>query len=264
MDTQILPVVPFGKYKGQPITSLLSDVTYFEWCKKQPWFNDKYSIICNLNVNQSIQPNQNSRTPDHNRLQNLFLERENIERILKYTIKEPSKDNITISQDGSTIFEGKHNWDLIIEDYSWWIWCGCDETQDCGGCEAYEKYRKKYNIPDSGDDLICDVLYCEIKPLLGDDYPCVLRKMKSQIELTNNDINKENEATAKDYRRDGLQLFYKNKPFYDYLLRQQMKRPQYILLIKEFNSSTTTKLQLTQIFNQARIQIIFVDDLLNT
>jgi len=33
MDTHSLPLVPFGKYKGQPITNLLNDTKYLEWCK---------------------------------------------------------------------------------------------------------------------------------------------------------------------------------------------------------------------------------------
>jgi len=35
MDTQSLPLVPFGKYKGQPITTLMNDTKYLEWCKQQ-------------------------------------------------------------------------------------------------------------------------------------------------------------------------------------------------------------------------------------
>lgn len=39
-----LPNVPFGKYEGQPIKTLLNDKNYFEWCKKQEWFQKKYKI----------------------------------------------------------------------------------------------------------------------------------------------------------------------------------------------------------------------------
>jgi len=30
MDTQSLPLVPFGKYKGQPITTLMNDTKYLD------------------------------------------------------------------------------------------------------------------------------------------------------------------------------------------------------------------------------------------
>ena len=39
-----LPKVPFGKYEGQPIKTLLNDKNYFEWCKKQKWFQKRYKI----------------------------------------------------------------------------------------------------------------------------------------------------------------------------------------------------------------------------
>lgn len=34
-NSQTLPLVPFGKYKGQPITNLLNDTKYLEWCKQK-------------------------------------------------------------------------------------------------------------------------------------------------------------------------------------------------------------------------------------
>jgi hypothetical protein len=73
MDT--LPVVPFGKYKDQPVTALLEDPKYLEWCKQQEFFK-KYTTIYNICVNQTIQSNQPSKTPEHNKLQKLFLKRE--------------------------------------------------------------------------------------------------------------------------------------------------------------------------------------------
>ena len=75
MDSQSLPLVPFGKYKGQPITTLLNDTKYLEWCKQQEWFQ-KFPIVYNICVNQTITTNNPySKTPEHNRLQNMFLER---------------------------------------------------------------------------------------------------------------------------------------------------------------------------------------------
>ena len=75
MDSQSLPLVPFGKYKGQPITTLLKDTEYLEWCKQQEVLK-KYPIVYNICVNQTITTNnQNSKTPEHNKLQNMFLKR---------------------------------------------------------------------------------------------------------------------------------------------------------------------------------------------
>jgi uncharacterized protein (DUF3820 family) len=87
MNSHTLPLVPFGKYKGQPITTLLHDTKYLEWCKQQEWFQ-KFPIVYNICVNQTITTsNQISKTPEHNNLQNLFLENENVEKIIKITNK---------------------------------------------------------------------------------------------------------------------------------------------------------------------------------
>ena len=85
---------------------------------------------------------------------------------------------------------------------------------------------------DSGCDIndIC----VEIKPMLGDDYPCVLRKIKTQKKLTQNDV------------------YYK-----------AAYPSNYVLLIKEFNAKSTTKEQLITIFNQSGIKVVFTDDLFN-
>ena len=74
--------------------------------------------------------------------------------------------------------------------------------------------------------------YVEVKPVLGDDYPCVLRKMKQQISLTQQTINIE---------------------------RKYKYKYKYVLLMKDFSSSTTTKDQLIQIFQQSNIKVVFLN-----
>ncbi len=71
-------------------------------------------------------------------------------------------------------------------------------------------------------------IHCEIKPLLGDDYPCVLRKMKNQILLT-------------------------KKSHYDWSDRV-------VLLIGTFTSSNTTLTELREIFEQSDIRIMFFNE----
>ncbi|MGA8649990.1 MAG: hypothetical protein WB677_05110, partial [Xanthobacteraceae bacterium] len=64
-------VVPFGKYKGQPIEVLAQDRPYLDWLTAQDWFRERYSGIYTLIVNNFTEP---AETPDHNALQVLFLE----------------------------------------------------------------------------------------------------------------------------------------------------------------------------------------------
>jgi hypothetical protein len=96
--------------------------------------------------------------------------------------------------------------------------CSCSENGECFQCDEY------WNSSDAD-------IYIEIKPLLGDDYPCVLRKMNTQIELTNQKY-----------------------------IREKTKTPRYALLLKEFNSTTTTIDELVKIFKQSNIHVIFVSD----
>ena len=269
MDTQSLPLVPFGKYKGQPITTLMNDTKYLEWCKQQEWFQ-KFPIVYNICVNQTITTNNpNSKTPEHNKLQNLFLNNETVEKLLKIIFKKTSK-NIQIGL-GDIKYEGMFNWDLIVRNYNWWL-CECDwsdETKDRCDCEINKKHTERHKIPEGGEDLKFDELYCEIKPLMGDDYPCVLRKMNTQIELTNNYAKKQNEKHEQDMKneyendRDIRRYYNEHKGIYAYELAQGRLNPKYILIIKDFNSTTTTKEQLITIFNQSHINIIFIDELFN-
>jgi len=283
MDTQTLPLVPFGKYKGQPITTLLNDTNYLEWCKQQEWFQ-KYPIVYNICVNQTITTNnQNSKTPEHNKLQNLFLDEENQMKLLNIlfgvntgAIFKKHFETLILDEDfincfgkieipqinrsleGSKIvFEDKYNWDFILYYTDYQHITLKTKTNDIKKSSLYNilgKHNFKYNpretisvldtyIEEKDEehfvciDTLCNkgVVCCELKPSLGDDYPCVLRKMKTQIELTNNDKN-----------------FQRCK---------QIKFRKYILIIGNFTSKYTTKEDLISIFKQSDIKVIFTHEL---
>jgi hypothetical protein len=68
--TEPSKIVPFGKYKGQPIEALAQDKPYLDWLSGQDWFRERYANIYTLIVNNFAEP---SETPDHNALQVLFL-----------------------------------------------------------------------------------------------------------------------------------------------------------------------------------------------
>jgi uncharacterized protein (DUF3820 family) len=279
---ETLPLVPFGKYKGEPITTLLNDANYLDWCKQQEWFLKKFPIVYNICVNQTISTNnQNSKTPEHNRIQNMFLEYENVLNLLKNVFKDVFKIPDEVKKcdhfseingkiyvdEGKTTFEGMYNWDIIVEKYKWQLICEC--LDDCS-CGLFEAFLERYKMPEGYLNVKFDELYCEIKPCLGDDYPCVLRKMKTQIELTNryaktyseNEIDKlETEARCD---REMRQYWRENKHGIRFAYKQVSIHPKYVLLIKDFESSTTTKEQLIKIFKQSDIKVVFIHELLST
>jgi uncharacterized protein (DUF3820 family) len=135
MEEQILPIVPFGKYKGKSVLELLSDEKYIEWLKQQTFFPN-HKQIYNIVVHQSITTTNNSKTPEHNKLQNLFLDTSNQQKLLSKMFMFDSIDkindllsdenitrcfgvkklsNLTNNLDKSRIiFEDKYNWDLVL------------------------------------------------------------------------------------------------------------------------------------------------------
>jgi hypothetical protein len=325
MDTQSLPIVSFGKYKGKPVTEFLADTQYVEWCKKQPGMLEKNPTIYNIVVNQQIMPNnKNSKTPEHNRLQNLFLNPDNLGKLRKSVFKT-YLDNFEIKLNnlindehfirgfskhkkedlmnfpntmGRVIFEDKYNWDMCYymstitinfkldetefkehydikkEEYMKEIqeknkclkeesWRGITDEKFKKICE--DKYQDKYNEDYEKYSIIyykgcirkhlgeLDCMYftggmsimlfsnyllcCEIKPTLGDDYPEVLRKMKTQQSLSDND---------KKWRVG------------EYLKYNKI----YLLLIGSFESTATSREQLIEIFKQSNIRVKFINDII--
>ena len=82
-------LVPFGKYKGQPVEVMQMDTGYCEWLSTQDWFRERYA-----NVYQQVIINnftEASETPEHNKLQMLFLDKEFYKKIESALPFEPSK-----------------------------------------------------------------------------------------------------------------------------------------------------------------------------
>ena len=264
----IEPIIPFGKYKGLPNTTLLKDTNYLEWCKQQDFLKN-YPIVYNICVNQTIvNQNENSKTPEHNKIQNLFLEEENQNKLYDVLFNLNHKSLINKIQNGlihkdfnkyfedynkewlknlfsinKIEFEAKYNWDILIHTEEHILSLQYKKEYQKEEKNILKKYfidifnfKKFYvNNENEGVDvsilLIKPSIYIEIKPLLGDDYPNVLRKMKQQVKLTSCD--KDNMLCKK----------------------------LYILLVKDFASSTTTKEQLIEIFQQSNIKVIFLKDI---
>ena len=274
MDTQTLPITPFGKYKGKPVTELLADVEYLNWVKQQEWFKN-YPTVYNICVNQTITNiNQGSKTPEHNKLQNNFLERsfnitfinhilglDNDIKLLNELYDNPEYKLYFENQRFNTndyglesitpIFEADFNWDVCLTFYGYNShieFLNQNPTQPYVNREQicsklfkkfkYLDYRRPYkgiNFP-----RICINHLCiEIKPLMGDDYPNVLRKMNVQIKLHMQELDKSHR------------------------LRGEFYHPSlYILLVDEYSSSVTSKEQLIEIFKQSNIIVVFISDLL--
>lgn len=64
-------IVPFGKYKGQPVEVLLADDGYRDWLMSQDWFRARFGNIYQTIINYGAEPQD---TPEHNEMQASFLD----------------------------------------------------------------------------------------------------------------------------------------------------------------------------------------------
>ena len=131
-----LPIVQFGKYKGKSILELLDDEKYLEWCKSQPGMLEKYPAVFNIVYQQSNKTND-APTPEHNKLQNMFLNKNIQLNLIKYLRNndisfindflenEEYKKYFKPNENGYDIiknflnknnikFEAEHNWDMKL------------------------------------------------------------------------------------------------------------------------------------------------------
>jgi hypothetical protein len=203
-------IVPFGKYKGQPTEVLAKDPSYCEWFLAQGNIKRAFPEFCQIVINNFSAP---SDTPEHNALQTRFLDNEfcfalgklcnwklmkkrncirNLNNAIYDTQKMPDNNDFQYNKKrekleelkshkefiDETVFEvdGKEfidhevpyfelkqvfeqdGWDVIIQTYN-----PCCETD----CVAYRDC-----------DIHLNKIAIEIKPMIGDDYPAILRQMK--------------------------------------------------------------------------------------
>jgi hypothetical protein len=264
-----IPIVPFGKYKGQPVTSLMADTKYIEWLKNQEFFK-KHTTIYNICITQSL-PNNESCTPEHNKLQNLFLDNNYCKKLFML-YKKKNIDDILKELDEFEIkfepiftvikreFEAEFNWDmkltmqyrfnignidkyigqknreriLLPENKKTKYLCGYTNKEFKDTTDEFKNFKDYVDIESGYRCMyisLCSVYvesvgcnwFLEIKPLLGNDYPNVLRKMKTQMKLS--------------------------------------KIPHSILFVDKFSSESTTVEQLIEIFYESNICIVFKSDL---
>ena len=211
-------LVPFGKYKGQPVSVMQNDTQYCDWLATQDWFRERYANVYNqVVINNFTEPTE---TPEHNRLQMLFLDDDFLgsfcDKIFDFSLQE--KFNKTASaikrkyKDVKKYFEDvngnaskeilnnyidffaklnlienffeisninfeQNAFDVVIEYKFYKIWSRIHNYYDL----VKEEDRPFYCMYDIDEIRSC--IFVEIKPCLGDDFPAVLRQIKSNSEV---------------------------------------------------------------------------------
>jgi hypothetical protein len=149
--------IPFGKYKGQPVDVLMNDKPYLEWLQGQDWFTTRYQNINTLIINNFREP---AETPEHNKLQALFLDGKFLYRFV---------DHLRSKYASRFCYERKD------EESDQWVQYEYDDKDWAEIMDAKIVFEEK------GIDVVWGRhLNIEIKPSLSHDYPAVLRQMKNQ------------------------------------------------------------------------------------
>ena len=132
-------IVPFGKYKGQPVESLMSDAAYVDWIRQQDWLATKFPQINTLIINNFAEATE---TPEHNAMQALFFDDAFLRNYVKFSagFMDFDFDETNYETEKIRIQAEHHGFDIYLQ-------CGC--MDDC----------------------------IELKPCLGDDYPAVIRQI---------------------------------------------------------------------------------------
>jgi hypothetical protein len=188
-------IVPFGKYKGQPVEIMAQDRQYVDWLTAQPWFREKFQPVYNILVQNFQEP---AETPDHNALQARFLDQSFRDKVFRML-----------------------NPGLI------------------GACSA------KFEVEGFDVHLSAswhrggDEFYLELKPTVADDYPAVLRQIKSARDRFR--------PVADEWVRPSQQIL-------------ENPHRKAVLFLEEYQGAGATVEQFIEIFESSGIKVIFLDE----
>lgn len=167
-------IVPFGKYRGQPVEVLAADADYCEWLTAQPWFRDRYLTIYNTVINYGAEPQD---SPEHNQMQARFLDDAwcfALADLLEpeHQARPGSIANRQFETDG---------WDVAFSVFGPWGRRVFDGTSDLYGPRTRWEPCLHVNPSECDECRTCPQgpsVKVECKPDLGDDYPAVLRQVQ--------------------------------------------------------------------------------------
>lgn len=179
-------LIPFGKHKGKPVEFLAEDPQYCNWLTAQPWFREKYGNFYTLIVNNFTECND---TPEHNRLQAKFMD--DIFCLKLWKLLKP---------EDSVFFDHSKTLDFLCKKISATASAplNVSDIQICSRGPVFDRrfeergvdvlLNGRWEMGVYGPKKFCPWNDCEfsshlvaqfeLKPVVGDDYPTILRQMK--------------------------------------------------------------------------------------
>jgi|GEM_PF-1984903 len=195
-------IVPFEKYRGQPVQALMHDEEYIKWLTAQDWFKEKFQNIYTIIINNFKEV---ADTPEHNKMQVKFLN-ENYRLKVAYRYLGPQLFRYNQTHFDQNIGEFLRTAKAKCLDFKE-ILNGIKRLEGNDlisqeGPKFEEKgidviFRIKYGYGHIGigeaNDRSCGSLFedefwnwggylnfkIELKPHVGDDFPGILRQMKA-------------------------------------------------------------------------------------
>lgn len=184
-------IVPFGKYKGRPIEYMLADRSYCEWLAAQPWFRDRFAPVYNIIIGAGTEPQD---SPEHNAMQARFLDHHEALRLAERWLATadalhaewmPKVDRLTAEQRANLAADVGEPMvtDLVFEAQGWDVVLRAARNVTVTELapappewsEAHS-YTTDYDRARWAPQSIVYVA-AELKPVVGDDYPSVLREV---------------------------------------------------------------------------------------
>lgn len=187
-------VVPFGKYKGQPLEIMAQDKQYLDWLQAQSWFIEKYQQINTWLISNNNEP---AETPEHNKLQSLFTNDGYIDDFLLFMLSKGVINQRTYDiGEPVAIFE-KYGFDVVIK------------------------------ITDYSSLLI------ELKPEISDDFPAVLRQVTSITSYTDYSSGRPFQCTIQGTRIVLTDRFSAVGANFDQVVKMYNSRYVYLFMLNE-------------------------------
>lgn len=167
-------LIPFGKYKGQPVEQLQNDQEYANWLIQQPWFAARFGKIHTLIVNNFKEAVE---SPDHNAMQARFLKRQYAYSVANSVCKLIPFDRWNSNE--VEPFKKKYE-----EEYG----APCDEKfkiechfelRGWDVCFLMASLVEGYSNSEINRNWGWGI-HLELKPTLGEDFPAVLRQVTTR------------------------------------------------------------------------------------
>lgn len=153
-------IVPFGKYRDQSLEVLRADRQYCEWLLTQPWFVQRYKSIYEVLTHGGM---RSEDTPEHNAMQARFLNEELCKKLAALFAQQlQNSEKLLLMEPGSL------RWGINFEELNWDIIFNVRIRFD---------HSNRSYVNATNESLTA---FIELKPIIGDDYSSVLRKVKNR------------------------------------------------------------------------------------